>query len=81
MPILEISRKEVTEQPILFVRSRITRSEIARAIGEGLGAAFGLAQRKGCAIAGPPWESYLTDPEATPNPADWRTAVYWPLAS
>ena len=154
MPILEIARKEVATQPILFVRRYVTRDEIAQAIGEGLGAAFALAQRKGCAIAGPPfarypsmgadaltieigcpvaaatdgegqveagtlqggpaavalhagpytelpeafaaigqwmtdnghapggppWESYLTDPEKTPNPADWRTAVYWPLA-
>ena len=28
----------------------------------------------------PPWESYITDPTEFPNPADWRTEVYWPLA-
>ena len=28
---------------------------------------------------GPPWESYVTDPGETPNPADWRTEVFWPL--
>jgi len=27
-----------------------------------------------------PWESYITDPAEHPDPADWRTEVYWPLA-
>lgn len=31
--------------------------------------------------AGAPWESYVTDPSTTPDPADWRTIVYWPLAT
>lgn len=26
-----------------------------------------------------PWESYVTDPGETPDPADWRTEVFWPL--
>jgi AraC family transcriptional regulator len=30
--------------------------------------------------AGPPWESYITDPADHPDPGDWRTEVYWPLA-
>jgi AraC family transcriptional regulator len=29
---------------------------------------------------GAPWESYVTDPTQHPDPADWRTEVYWPLA-
>jgi AraC family transcriptional regulator len=29
---------------------------------------------------GSPWESYVTDPAQHPDPADWRTEVYWPLA-
>jgi AraC family transcriptional regulator len=29
---------------------------------------------------GSPWESYITDPADHPDPADWRTEVYWPLA-
>jgi AraC family transcriptional regulator len=28
---------------------------------------------------GAPWESYVTDPGEYPNPADWRTEVYWPI--
>ena len=26
---------------------------------------------------GPPWEWYITDPAQHPDPADWRTEVYW----
>lgn len=29
---------------------------------------------------GAPWEWYVTDPAEHPNPDDWRTEVYWPLA-
>jgi effector-binding domain-containing protein len=25
------------------------------------------------------WEVYLTDPEEEPDPARWRTEVYWPV--
>ncbi len=37
-------------------------------------------EANGFTIAGPPWEWYVTDPAEHPNPADWRTEVYWPLA-
>lgn len=26
------------------------------------------------------WECYLSDPEAEPDPADWRTLIVWPIA-
>lgn len=26
------------------------------------------------------WESYLTDPDAEPDPAGWRTLICWPIA-
>ena len=29
--------------------------------------------------AGAPWEVYLTDPGETPDPAEWRTEVLWPV--
>lgn len=29
---------------------------------------------------GSAWEQYVTDPGEHPNPADWRTEVYWPIA-
>ena len=34
----------------------------------------------GWRAGGAPWESYVTDPAQHPDPADWRTEVYWPLA-
>lgn len=30
--------------------------------------------------AGPPWEVYWTDPSAEPDPAQWRTEIFWPVA-
>lgn len=27
-----------------------------------------------------PWEWYITDPAEHPDPADWRTHVFWPVA-
>lgn len=37
------------------------------------------AAKNGHRLAGPPWESYVTDPGEHPDPADWRTEVYWPI--
>ena len=34
----------------------------------------------GVKAAGAPWESYETDPAQHPDPADWRTLVYWPIS-
>lgn len=31
------------------------------------------------ATRGAPWEVYVTDPADYPNPADWRTDVFWPI--
>jgi effector-binding domain-containing protein len=31
-------------------------------------------------VAGPHWEWYVTDPGQQPNPDDWRTHIYYPLA-
>lgn len=30
-------------------------------------------------VGGAPWESFVTDPGETPDPADWRTEIFWPL--
>ena len=37
-------------------------------------------ETNGFRVGGAPWESYITDPGEHPDPADWRTEVYWPLA-
>lgn len=36
-------------------------------------------EASGHRTGGAPWESYITDPADLPDPADWRTEVYWPL--
>jgi AraC family transcriptional regulator len=37
-------------------------------------------EANGFHAAGAPWECYVTDPGEHPDPANWRTEVYWPLA-
>jgi AraC family transcriptional regulator len=36
---------------------------------------------EGLASGGAPWESYITDPGEVPDPRDWKTEVFWPVAS
>ena len=36
-------------------------------------------ESSGLRASGPPWESYITSPADHPDPAGWRTEVYWPL--
>ena len=38
-------------------------------------------QEHGVRAAGAPWESYITDPAEHPDPANWRTDVYWPIST
>jgi AraC family transcriptional regulator len=151
-----ISKKELAPQPVLIVRRRVKRSEIAATIGESLPHIFVYAQQSGIALAGlpftrypeishgmvtiepgmrvtspgaasqgeviadtlpggpaattihagpydklpdayaaieqwmdaeglvaagAPWESYLNDPSDFPDPKDWKTEIFWPVAS
>jgi AraC family transcriptional regulator len=151
-----VIKQQLSPQPVLVVRRRVKRSEIAAAIGEALPHIFLYAQQKGIALAGlpftryvemgpglvtmepgmrvagpavsgegeiigdtlpggpvattthmgpydklpdayaaieqwieekelaaagAPWESYITDPGDFPDPKDWKTEVFWPLAS
>jgi len=153
-----ITRKELAPQPVLIVRRRVKRSDIAATIAEVLPPIFVYAQQNGIALAGlpftryvemgtgmvtmepgmrvagpspgtgagqgeiiadslpggpvattthtgpydklidayaaieqwmeaqglaaggPPWESYVNDPSEHPDPKDWKTEVFWPLA-
>jgi effector-binding domain-containing protein len=36
-------------------------------------------EAQGLLAAGPPWETYTTDPADYPDPLDWKTDVFWPL--
>ncbi len=150
-----VTKKELAPQPVLIVRRRVKRSEIAATIGEALPHIFVYAQQNGIALAGlpftryvemgpglvtmepgmrvtgqlpsgdgqiiadtlpggpaattihagpydklsdayaaieqwmdaeglvaagAPWESYLNDPSDYPDPKDWKTEIFWPLA-
>jgi effector-binding domain-containing protein len=48
-----------------------------------LGGAYAALEKwmatEGFAPAGPPWESYITDPAEHPDPKDWQTEVLWPI--
>ena len=47
--------------------------------------AYGAIQQwmesEGLVPNGSPWESYVTDPAEYPDPKDWKTEVFWPLAN
>jgi AraC family transcriptional regulator len=60
MSTLSIERREMSAQHFLFVQSMVARSEIARAIAEGLGKVFPYAMKAGVPIAGRPTARYLT---------------------
>lgn len=38
------------------------------------------ASEQGYTQTGPNYEVYVTDPATTPNPADYRTDIHWPIA-
>lgn len=149
-----VTRKELAPQPVLVVRRRVRRTDIAQTLAEQLGRIFQLVQSGGGAIAGQPftrylewgpgvltlevglpitsqwqqtsgdiradtlpggpaattthmgayetlheahaavqvwmeeknlrgagapWEVYVSDPADVPDPANWRTDIFWPL--
>jgi AraC family transcriptional regulator len=149
-----IVRKELSPQPVLLVRRRVQRSEIAATLGPIFGSVVECAHKRGAALSGQPftrfvawgpglltieaglpiatavtgigeveadslpggpvattthkgpydqltqayaalelwiqehgwragatpWEVYVTDPAEHPDPQDWRTEVFWPIA-
>jgi effector-binding domain-containing protein len=38
-------------------------------------------EENGFAASGAPWESYVTDPAAHPDPQNWRTDIFWPIGA
>lgn len=47
---------------------------------EAYGALEQWIQAEGLKSGGAPWECYVNSPGEFPNPKDWKTEVYWPLA-
>jgi AraC-like DNA-binding protein/effector-binding domain-containing protein len=37
-------------------------------------------ESQGLTTQGAPWEVYVTDPAEYPDPKDWKTEIFWPLA-
>ena len=54
-----ITKKVLNPQPVLVMRRRLKRSEIAATLGEVFGRVFQYAQKEGIALAGPPFARYL----------------------
>ena len=54
-----ITKSELLPQPVLVVRRRVKRSDIANTIGEALGHVFQYAQQNGIALAGLPFTRYV----------------------
>jgi effector-binding domain-containing protein len=79
-----ITRQELAAQPVLVVRRRVRRAEIAATIGAALPKVFLHAQQRGLAIAGYPITRYLetsvglatfeTGMRVTARSGDWTVA-------
>jgi effector-binding domain-containing protein len=55
----EVFERILTPQPVLVMRRRINRADVAKVIGELLGAVFLRAQRAGATLTGQPFTRYL----------------------
>lgn len=61
MPTSVIERRELKdEQPILFIRRRITLDQLQKAMGECFGMLYGYGQKTGLPIAGQPIARYIS---------------------
>lgn len=55
----DVVRKDLTAQPVLVVRRRVKRSDIAATIGAVLPGIFQYAQQRGLALSGHPFTRYV----------------------
>jgi AraC family transcriptional regulator len=58
----------------------VTHSGPYEKLGEAHAAIQQWIEAQGLVAAGPPWETYTTDPADYPDPQDWKTDVFWPVA-
>ena len=66
------------ELPAVTVASTIHRGP-SDEVGPAYHTLTGWIQEHGHEVAGPPREVYLTDPQETPDPADYLTEVEFPI--
>jgi AraC family transcriptional regulator len=57
-----------------------THSGTYETLAETYSAIEKWVKEQGYTALGGNWEWYVTDPGEHPNPADWKTEVFWPLA-
>ncbi len=50
-------------------------------LSDGHAAIEAWIEAEGLTPVGAPWESYVTDPGDYPDPKDWKTELFWPVAS
>lgn len=76
MPVLSITRVERAAQPILYIRRRISRSELQGMLAECFGTLFSHCQQAGLAIAGAPVARYMSM-----GPGQWTVEAAMVLAA
>jgi AraC family transcriptional regulator len=76
MPLVSIERVERPAQPILYIRRRVTRSELQPMLAECFATLFTHGQRAGLAIAGPPTARYVST-----GPGLWTVEAAMVLAT
>jgi hypothetical protein len=80
-----------TEREILQLlcdfRGRLGRRRLAhgdggarRVVAVSLSSCLRWMEQNGLRPGGAPWVWFGTDPVEHPDPTDWRTEVYWPVA-
>ena len=58
----------------------VTHSGPYEKLAEAHAAVQQWIEAQGLLAAGPPWETYTTDPADYPDPQDWKTDIFWPLS-
>jgi AraC family transcriptional regulator len=76
MPILSIERRQLPEVPVLLIRRRIPRDQLAATIGECFGLLWDFAQKAGLAETGRPTVRYQAV-----GPGLWTIEACKPLAA
>jgi AraC family transcriptional regulator len=76
MPTLSIERRVLAEVPVLLVRRRTARDQLAATIGECFGLLWDFAQKSGLAETGRPTVRYLSV-----GPGLWTIEACKPLAA
>lgn len=75
-----VGRVYVSELPAATVLQSVYSGPY-EGLGEGWGEFMGWIEDNGHTTANGLWERYVTGPETSPDPADWRTELNKPLPS